>query len=184
MNSEAAIRAAQNQWKHRGAQRPAFALPTQPGQESVWDYPRPPALLSDTRTVQVRAKGNTAPIANSVRALRVLETAAPPTWYIPKQDIDMKRLVELKGQSSFCEWKGAATYWAISNASAQPVAWSYEKPRSEFAALQGHICFYPSRVECYVNDERVRPQPSEFYGGWVTDEVIGPFKGDPGTSHW
>ncbi|KAI8612700.1 hypothetical protein BC830DRAFT_1135603 [Chytriomyces sp. MP71] len=189
MSDESAIKASQDSWKFRGNNRPPFAIAPGPGQESVWDYPRPPAIVPDPRAVTVKALGKETPIVNgSLNAIRICETAAPPTWYLPKSDVDTTKLVRVADQSSFCEWKGAATYWALTEAPGKAVAWSYESPRKEFQAIAGHICFYPSRVECYVQGkettERVRPQPSEFYGGWVTNEIVGPFKGEAGTSHW
>ena len=160
--------------------RPMPEIPG-PGQESVWDYPRPPALQATGRTVEVRA-GDTV-IAHSTRAYRLLETASPPTWYLPPEDVDMRRLVSVGG-GSVCEWKGAAGYWALADASEEPVGWSYPRPRPPYDKLKGFLSFYPGRIECFVDGERVRPQAGGFYGGWITAEVVGPFKGDPGTGHW
>ncbi len=170
-------------WAHRGQARPAFADEPGPGQESVWDYPRPPAIVADERLVRV--KFGDATIAESRRALRVLETASPPTFYIPPDDIDRAALLPAAG-SSYCEWKGAATYWALAAAGegGEPVGWSYPAPTPAFARLAGYLSFYPGRVECYVDGERVRPQPGGFYGGWITDEIVGPVKGSPGTGGW
>ena len=161
-------------WKYTGKHRPAFAEPTAQGQESVWDYPRPPALLADQRHIKVLAGGQQ--IASSQNALRLLETAAPPTFYLPITDIDMDRLQVVHGQS-FCEWKGAARYWALLG-SPQPVAWDYPNPSPTYRKVFGHLAFYPGRVDCFVDEEAVRAQSSEFYGGWITDEIVGPFKGD------
>jgi uncharacterized protein (DUF427 family) len=169
-------------WKYTGQRRPDFALDPQPGQESVWDYPRPPALLADTRTVEVRHGERL--IARSTRAVRVCETASPPTFYLPPDDIDFEQLVAASG-SSYCEWKGQARYWALRDLPAgQPVGWSYPDPLPAFRAIRDWLCFYPGRVDCFVAGEAVKPQLSEFYGGWITAEVVGPFKGDPGTSGW
>lgn len=167
-------------WQYTGSERPPFAEEPGPGQESVWDYPRPPALDPSDREVIVRS-GDLV-IARSCRCVRVLETASPPTWYIPGDDVDMDTLVPVPG-SSFCEWKGAASYWGLASTGAM-VGWSYPDPVASFAAIRGAFSFYPGRVECYVDGERVRPQPGEFYGGWVTDEIVGPMKGEPGTGHW
>ncbi|MEO0971840.1 MAG: DUF427 domain-containing protein [Pseudomonadota bacterium] len=176
---------ARSGWTHRGQRRPDFALPTGEGQESVWDYPRPPRLAPDEREVVVRAEGRT--LAQTRRASRMLETASPPTFYLPPDDVSTAHLRRGAGES-FCEWKGAATYWDLiddeGNVLAHKVAWSYARPLEPFAVLADWFCFYPSAVECYVDGERVRPQSSAFYGGWITDEVIGPFKGDPGTQGW
>lgn len=169
-------------WNYRGKTRPDFAAVPGPGQESVWDYPRPPALLPDRRLVEV-FDGESL-VARTLNSRRVCETASPPTFYIPPTDVNWDLLVSIDG-SSYCEWKGAAEYWALrARTSAEPVAWSYPRPRPSFARLKGHVCFYPSRLECLVDGERVRPQPGRFYGGWITDDISGPFKGEPGTGHW
>jgi len=169
-------------WKNTGIQRPAFAVEPAPGQESVWDYPRPPRLMECAQWVEVRSRKQL--IARSNRCLRILETASPPTFYIPPDDIDMDLLAPAGG-SSFCEWKGAAQYWALANATNMPaVGWSYPDPKPSFTVIKDWLCFYPGRIECYVDGEAVRPQAGGFYGGWVTENIVGPFKGDPGTSHW
>ncbi len=154
-----------------------------PGQESVWDYPRPPRLEPSSKTVRVMFHGQV--IAESARASRVLETSHPPTWYIPSADIRMDFLKATK-KSSFCEWKGVASYWTVSVAdqTAENAAWSYESPNPNFIAIKGHLAFYPSLAECYVDDERVEAQPGDFYGGWITRELVGPFKGAAGTWGW
>jgi uncharacterized protein (DUF427 family) len=154
-----------------------------PDQESVWDYPRPPRIESDPRTVDVSAHGLT--LAHSTRACRVLETASPPTFYLPPEDVRLDRLVPAAGRSH-CEWKGEARYFALAlgASDSEPVAWAYPSPYPEFERIRGWIAFYPGRVECRVNGERVRPQPGRFYGGWVTDELVGPFKGEPGSEGW
>mgnify|MGYP001819186431 FL=1 len=168
-------------WKNIGKTRPENAIEPGPGQESVWDYPRPPALRQDPRLVEVKAGASI--IAGTTAAVRVLETASPPTFYLPADDVDMDQLVEAAG-SSVCEWKGRAVYWALERAPDLPVAWSYPRPRARFDRIENYLAFYPGRVECYVDGERVRPQAGGFYGGWITTEVVGPFKGDPGTGHW
>lgn len=169
-------------WKNTGVTRPDFAVEPGPNQESVWDYPRPPALVASDEQVEVTH--NYVPIASSRSTLRVLETASPPTYYIPAADIDWRQLVEVD-HSSFCEWKGRASYFALKGDPQQtPVAWLYASPSKTFAGIDQHASFYPSKVECSVNGERVRPQPGSFYGGWITDRVVGPFKGEPGTGHW
>ncbi|MEO7386969.1 MAG: DUF427 domain-containing protein [Gammaproteobacteria bacterium] len=170
-------------WEFDGRNRPAFALPPAAGQESVWDYPRPPRLKPDTRRVEVWH--GTQRIADTTRAWRVLETASPPTFYLPGDDVTMALLRSIS-DSSFCEWKGAATYFALADGGApgQTVAWSYPRPTAAFAGIAGFLSFYPGRLQCRVAGEIVRPQPGGFYGGWVTDEILGPFKGEPGTGHW
>ncbi len=170
-------------WEYNGERRPDFAPTPGPGQESVWDYPRPPRLAPDSRRVQVRAGQKL--LADSRRAWRVLETASPPTFYLPPDDVAVELLRPVAGRS-WCEWKGEAVYFALADgdAAASPVAWSYPDPRPAFAAIAGYLSFYPARVECSVDGERVRAQPGGFYGGWITDEIVGPFKGPPGTGHW
>lgn len=170
-------------WTHTGARRPPFAHEPAQGQESVWDYPRPPALVGDDRQVVVRLGG--VVIADSTRAARVLETSHPPTFYIPREDVDMDRL-ERAGRGSRCEWKGEATYFdVIGGQIRRPrVAWSYEAPFGEFTAIAGHVSFYPRDLDCTVGGAPVEPQPGGFYGGWITPDVVGPFKGEPGTGGW
>ena len=170
-------------WQYRGQKRPPFAEEPRPGQESVWDYPRPPAIVIDQRRVEVRL-GNLI-IADSQQSYRILETASPPTFYIPPHIVRMQLLELFPGRSE-CEWKGAARYWALRDprGSQRSIAWSYPNPNPPFEAIAGYFSFYPALVECFVDGERVRPQPGEFYGGWVTSEIVGPFKGEPGTQHW
>ncbi len=168
-------------WDHRGQKRPVIAVEPGPGQESVWDYPRPPIAKRDTRTVEVRDGRRV--IASTNRAFRIMETASPPTFYLPPEDVAAEMLVPASG-SSVCEWKGAARYWALATDSSKPIGWSYPRPRARFDMIKGHFSFYPGRITCFVDGERVRPQPGHFYGGWITDDVVGPFKGEPGTGHW
>jgi uncharacterized protein (DUF427 family) len=169
-------------WQHTGRTRPDFAEEPGPGQESVWDYPRPPVLVACDREIRVLADGEE--LAHAVRCFRVLETASPPTYYLLAEDVRQARLVAGDG-SSFCEWKGNARYWALAGRSDNvPVAWSYPDPSEAFLQLSGAFGFYPGRVDCFVAGERVRPQPGYFYGGWVTNEIVGPWKGEQGTGHW
>ena len=157
--------------------------PVLPGQESVWDYPRPPKLESSARHVEVRFAGET--IADTHSAYRVLETSHPPSWYIPPSDI-RKEFLQPESKGSHCEWKGAAHYWSISvgNQTLQNVAWSYPRPTAPFAAIANYVALYPGTLECFVDGERVKAQPGGFYGGWITKDVAGPFKGAPGTWGW
>ena len=180
---ESTLQRTRAAWMHRGNQRPAFAEKPGPGQESVWDYPRPPVIIPDTRQVRVRV--DDVIIAETRGALRVLETASPPAFYLPPADVHMEYLQRESGHS-FCEWKGQASYYRVCiNQHCIPnAAWDYSDPFPAFAAIKDHICFYPSRVTCYVDNERVRAQQGGFYGGWVTAEIVGPFKGEPGTSSW
>jgi len=157
--------------------------PVGPGQESVWDYPRPPALDLQPRRVEVRFDGHF--IADAPHAFRVLETSHPPTYYIPPQFISGEYLLSAPG-GSFCEWKGEAAYFDVVGETqrAERAAWMYPSPTSRFANLEGCVSFYPGAVECYVDGRRVEAQPGQFYGGWVTPDVVGPFKGIPGSQFW
>lgn len=169
-------------WVYSGSERPPFALAPAPGQESVWDYPRPPRLAPDARRVEVIADG--VAIATTTRALRLLETASPPSFYLPPQDIDLTRLRAAEGRS-VCEWKGAAAYFSVLLAGVWTVvAWSYPAPAPRYAALRGYYGFYPGRVACFVNGEGVQPQAGGFYGGWITAEIVGPCKGGAGSAGW
>ncbi|NJN85600.1 MAG: DUF427 domain-containing protein [Leptolyngbyaceae cyanobacterium SL_7_1] len=156
----------------------------QPGQESVWDYPRPPRLEDSTKLVQVVFNGVT--IAETQRAKRILETSHPPVYYIPPGDIQQEYLT-LTPRSTFCEWKGQAAYYTIEvgEQRAENAAWFYPSPVDAFASLKDYVAFYPSRMEaCYLDGERVQAQSGDFYGGWITQEIVGPFKGSVGTWGW
>ena len=174
---------ARAMWRHVGRERPPFAQTPAPGQESVWDYPRPPRLEVDTREVLVMA--GPVEIARTRRALRLLETASPPTFYLPPEDVQMALLRPAQG-ASFCEWKGEARYWSVCVGSQwlEAVAWSYAQPLAGFERLREHIAFYPSKLECFVAGVRALPQPGRFYAGWVTPELVGPFKGEAGSGGW
>ena len=152
--------------------------------ERVWDYPRPPRLEPVPQRLRVVLAGVT--IADTVAGFRVLETSHPPTYYLPRADILGAALVPAAGQS-FCEWKGVATYFDVvaGGCHLERVAWTYERPSPNFAALAGCVAFYAGPMDaCFVDDEQVTPQPGGFYGGWVTRNLVGPFKGSPGTSGW
>jgi uncharacterized protein (DUF427 family) len=162
--------------------------------ESVWDYPRPPRLEPTGRRIRILGHGHT--IADTVHAHRVLETSHPPVYYLPPAQINMCLLRVSPGHTSFCEFKGSATYWnlEICEVSTPPVeipnvAWSYEDPSAAFRAIKSHLAFYATKlasaqIECWVDDERVIPQQGDFYGGWITSDLRGPFKGAPGTRNW
>jgi len=155
-----------------------------PGQESVWDYPRPPRLEESDRRIRVVAGGVT--IADTTNAMRLLETSHPPGWYLPPSDIQMDLLQTVGGQS-FCEWKGIARYFdvVVEGQRFEQAAWAYPEPTGSYGALAGYLSFYPGRVDaCFVDDEQVTPQAGRFYGGWITVDVVGPFKGGPGTHGW
>lgn len=153
--------------------------------ESVWDYPRPPRLEPTPRHLRITHGGIV--LAETSNALRILETSHPPVYYIPPADIAMQYLIPSQRRGSFCEFKGNATYWSIQlpNATSPDAAWSYPQPSPPYAALRNHLAFYASRVdECTVDGEPVIPQPGDFYGGWITSHIQGPFKGPPGTMGW
>ncbi|MEZ5236947.1 MAG: DUF427 domain-containing protein [Acidimicrobiales bacterium] len=164
--------------------------PVGPGQESVWAYPRPPRVEPTAELVEVFVEpgGDRAPLPIARchgGALRVLETASPPTYYLPQSTVTAGVLVASFGRS-VCEWKGEARYFAVraGGVEVEQAAWSYPEPWEGFEALAGMVSFYPGRVACFVDGERVRPQDGGFYGGWVTDRVVGPWKGAPGSGHW
>jgi uncharacterized protein (DUF427 family) len=152
--------------------------------ESVWDYPRPPVLVDEERAVEVTVGEET--IASSRNAVKVCETAGAPVIYLPPDDVAPGTLSEAGGAGSFCEWKGQATYFDVSAGSRiiPRAAWAYPDPLGGFEQIAGWVSFYPALVECRLDGELVRPQPGGFYGGWVTDEITGPIKGDPGTEGW
>lgn len=155
-----------------------------PGQESVWDYPRPPRLENSNKHIQVVLNG--VVIADTQHAKRVLETSHPPVYYIPLQDVKMEYLTPT-ARTSFCEWKGAASYYTLTvgDRTLSNTAWYYPQPSPGFEGLANYIAFYPSRMDaCYVNGEKVQPQPGDFYGGWITSDIVGPFKGGAGTFGW
>lgn len=155
-----------------------------PGQESVWDYPRPPRLEDTSKHIQIVF--NSEIIADTNRAKRVLETSHPPVYYIPPEDIKMEYLIKASG-ASFCEWKGYAGYYTVKvgEKTLEKVAWFYGDPTPTFAGIKDHIAFYAGPMDaCYVDGEKVEPQPGGFYGGWITKDIVGPFKGGPGTWGW
>ena len=155
-----------------------------PGQESVWDYPRPPRLEPVPERIRAVVDGIT--IADSTRALRVLETAGPPVYYITPDDIRMD-LLRPSDHRSVCEWKGNATYWslALNGREVPDIAWSYPDPSPGYEAMRDHLAFYARALdEAWVGDERATPQPGRFYGGWITSRVVGPFKGGPDSFGW
>ena len=158
--------------------------PVGPGQESVWDYPRPPLVVASDRHVLVRYAG--VVVCETRRALRLLETSHPPTWYLPRTDFRAGALRPAPG-SSFCEWKGNASYLDVvaADSVAPARAWTYLTPTPAFARLADHVALYAAAMDgCFVDGERVRPQPGGFYGGWITNDVVGPFKGVPGSMGW
>lgn len=164
--------------------RPEVIQRPSAGQESVWDYPRPPRVEPELREVRIVLAGTL--LVQSRRAVRVLETASPPGIYVPVEDVRPGALGRTE-ERTLCEWKGLAVYWRarVGNDSPVAIAWSYPEPFGRYESLRGRISFYPARVdECWLGGERVRAQPGDYYGGWVTREIVGPFKGSPGSEGW
>lgn len=154
------------------------------GQESVWDYPRPPRVEKTSKLLKIIVNGEV--IAETNEGYRVLETSHPPAYYIPQKDIKMDYLNDTS-RSTFCEFKGTASYWTVSvgDKSVSNAAWGYKNPARGFEAIKDHICFYASKMDaCYVDDEEVQAQEGDFYGGWITSDIVGPFKGGAGTRGW
>jgi uncharacterized protein (DUF427 family) len=152
--------------------------------ESVWDYPRPPALEPCRRRVRVELGGIT--VVDTTAALRVLETSHPPTIYVPPGDVASGCIQPAAGRS-FCEWKGIATYFDVIGGERREAraAWAYPDPVAAYAALRDHVAFYPARMDaCWLDEERVQCQPGDFYGGWISAALRGPFKGAAGTTGW
>ena len=152
--------------------------------ESVWDYPRPPRVEPSERRVRVIVDGTV--IADSRHAMRVLETSHPPAWYLPPEDVRTDLLQPTERRTA-CEFKGEASYFdvVVEGPGRREAAWTYARPLSGYEAIAGYISFYPGRVdEAWIDDQRVTPQAGDFYGGWITPEITGPFKGGPGTRGW
>ena len=155
-----------------------------PGQESVWDYPRPPRVDPSPSHVTVTFAGRV--IADTVRSVRVLETSQPPAFYLPPDDVALDLLRPSRRRTA-CEWKGIAVYHdlVVGDRVARDAAWSYPEPRPAYEAIAGYLAFYPRLVdECRVDGELVRANEGDFYGGWITSRVVGPFKGGPGSRGW
>lgn len=180
------LEAARAHWNWRGQTRPPFAVDPLPGQVSVWDFPRPPRVAHDAREVVIR--WGDVEVARTHRAVLVLETAHPPGFYIPWADVN-RSLLQASPGTSFCEWKGPASYWSLVSLdktmrTLPNVAWSYPKPMEGAEALADCVAFYSANLNCTVGGEKVSPQLGGFYGGWITPELVGPFKGEAGTQGW
>ena len=159
---------------------PRTRLPLKPGQESVWDYPRPPRIEAASERVVIEHDGRV--IVDTTDAIRVLETSHPPAYYLLRNDFLPGMLTPAEG-SSFCEYKGLASYLSIGTA--ERAAWFYPKPNPGFDLLADRVSLYPGQMDrCTVNGETVIAQEGGFYGGWITARIIGPFKGAPGTLGW
>lgn len=161
-----------------------FRIEPGPGQESVWDYPRPPRLEPSGKHIQVVF--NEVVIADTHQSQRVLETSHPPVYYIPPADLKLEYLVQTS-RTSWCEWKGQGGYYTVvvGDKQAENAAWFYPNPTPAFAAIKEYVAFYAGLMDaCYADGELVQPQPGGFYGGWITQEIVGPFKGGPGSWGW
>ncbi len=162
----------------------AIPHPTGPGQQSVWSYPRPAVAEPSPRHLEIVHRGVT--IADTRKAIRTLETSHPPSYYFPPTDI-APSVLRRTPRRSVCEWKGGAIYFdvLVGGETLREAAWSYPDPNPAFRSLRDHVAFYAWPFDgCFVDGERVTPQPGNFYGGWITSDVVGPFKGAPGTKFW
>ncbi len=171
-------------WHARWMHRPARIEPG-PGQESVWDYPRPPRVEPSDELVEVVFGG--VLVASTRRSLRVLETSHPPAYYLPMADVSAEHIRPSGTRPTFCEWKGLATYFTLVAGGHvdRDCAWTYTNPTKGYEAIADHLALYPGRMdECRVNGEIVTAQEGGFYGGWITSRVVGPFKGASGTWGW
>jgi len=183
MNDPEALKLARAQWGWRGKIRPPFAEIPKQDQISVWDFPRPPELIPEKREILVYW-GKTL-VAQTRSACAVRETSHPPTFYLPMSDVH-DELLRPAGQGSFCEWKGPALYWDLVDAERRlsRVAWSYPQPLAGAEPLADCIAFYSHHLDCTVDGAQVTPQAGGFYGGWITPDLAGPFKGEPNSSEW
>ena len=172
------IQLGREHWHFRGQQRPDFADKPLPGQRSVWDFPRPPAIEVVEQPLTV-FDGETL-VAETLCGVRVLETAGAPTYYFPPDDV--KVALSPSGGNSICEWKGMAE--SLTVAGIPDAAWRYVRMFPAFRELYRWVAFYPTKLDCRVGEEQVTPQPGGYYGGWVTRDLAGPIKGEPGTGHW
>ena len=155
-----------------------------PGQESVWDYPRPPAVEQSSQHIRIVFNGEVN--ADTHHAVRVLETSHPPVYYIPPADIKTEYLLPTT-RHTVCEFKGQASYYSLNvgGKTALYAAWYYPRPEPAYQSITNYVAFYPSKVDaCYVDDEPVQAQEGDFYGGWITHDIVGPFKGGAGTMGW
>jgi uncharacterized protein (DUF427 family) len=164
---------------------PADGLGVEERVEHVWDYPRPPVVRPCLPRVRIELAGEV--IADSTDALRVLETSHPPTIYFPPADVRGDLLAASRARSTWCEFKGAARYLdaTVCGRTVRAIAWTFPQPTAGYEAIRDHVAFYPGRVDAaWVDDERVHAQEGDFYGGWITSDLVGPFKGAPGTLGW
>lgn len=178
------LKAEVEKWRSFRRERPQRIVTPGPGQESVWDYPRPPRVEPITKHIRIEFAGIV--LADSRQLFRVIETAGPPVYYLPRQDIQMAYL-EPSRQKALCEWKGISRYWSarVADRVAENVAWSYPEPWDGFRAIKDHLAFRAGPMDrCLVDGQLVTPQPGKYYGGWITPDIVGPFKGEPGSERW
>jgi uncharacterized protein (DUF427 family) len=171
-------------WKYDGSERPPWADAPGPGQLSVWDFPRPPQVDREMRTVRIEQRG--VVVAESCDALRVAETSGAPAFYLPGSDVDLALLAR-SDAASFCEWKGRARHFdlRVAGSVAREAVWSYPDPFAEFLAIRDRLAFHPGRIDgCWLGDAKAVAQPGGYYGGWVTPDLAGPIKGGPGSGSW
>ncbi|MCR9278250.1 MAG: DUF427 domain-containing protein [Pseudomonadaceae bacterium] len=173
------VRAARSHWRYYGQRRPDFAAQPERGQQSVWDFPRPPRMIWCDKEIRVEHRSRV--VARSLRAVRVEETAGAPTYYLPPEDVD-ETLITYGDVASVCEWKGAAQTLSVRGVAG--AGWRYVQMFPAFAELYLWPSFYPGKLDCFVGVEKVIAQPGGFYGGWVTKDLAGPIKGEPGSSAW
>lgn len=173
------VQRARSKWTYTGKVRPPFAEPPGPGQESVWDFPRPPRIEPVGLVLSVQS--GDAILARTGKGYRVLETAGAPTYYFPPDDVDVTA-VEVRPETFHCEWNGFSN--ATSTRDVPAAGWVMTAVYPEYAGLFGWYAFYPQRLHCFIGDERVTGQPGGYYGGWVTPALSGPIKGGPGSSGW
>ena len=178
------IRRERDRWRNFSRARPQSIAEPGPDQESVWDYPRPPRLEPVAHELRVELGG--VVIAHTRQGYRACETSSPPTYYFPPHDVRRDLLLS-EARTTLCEWKGVASYWSlrVEQRFAQHAVWAYPEPWRGFEAIAHYFAFDASMMDgCHVGGEKVRAQPGDYYGGWITDDLVGPFKGEPGTEHW
>jgi len=173
-----------NKWRSFKRKKPDNIVKPAPGQESIWDYPRPPKVELFSKNIRVESGGEV--IAETTKSYKVMETSSPPCYYISQEYIKMNYLIT-STHKTLCEWKGSAKYWSIKVGDRyfENAGWSYSAPWEGFEEIKDHIAFFAGRVDaCFIDDEKVVPQAGDFYGGWTTSNIVGPFKGEKGTEHW
>ena len=178
LRSTTEVERARAVWQYRGQSRPTFATEPKQGETSVWDFPRPPVIEDVTGTMSVRLGAQL--LASTERGKRVLEPAGAPTYYFPPGDVIAP--LSVTGARSICEWKGLAE--ALSLRERANVGWRYVEMFEEFQSIHRWVAFYPARVDCYIDGARMEAQPGGFYGGGVSGDLVGPIKGEPGSSQW